>query len=147
MKFFIFFVGLVVVLGLIFWKLVNQPNNISEQNLNLGIKGLSVVELKAGEGEVAQKGDRVSVHYVGKLASDGKEFDNSYKRGTPFSFVLGSGEVIKGWEEGIVGMKVGGKRKLTIAPDLAYGERGFPQAGIPPQATLIFEVELLRVEK
>ena len=106
--------------------------------------GLKITELKVGEGAEAASGQTVQVHYRGTL-ENGKEFDASYDRGTPFNFPLGAGRVIKGWDEGVVGMKVGGKRKLVIPPDLAYGSRG---AGgvIPPNATLVFEVELLDVK-
>ena len=104
--------------------------------------GLSITDLVVGDGPEAVKGEVVSVNYRGTLAN-GKEFDSSYGRG-PFSFPLGAGRVIQGWDEGVAGMKVGGKRKLVIPPDLAYGERG---AGgvIPANATLTFEVELLKV--
>jgi len=104
--------------------------------------GLRITDLVVGSGEEAVSGKSVSVNYRGTL-TDGREFDSSYGRG-PFSFPLGGGRVIKGWDEGVAGMKVGGKRKLVIPPDLAYGERG---AGgvIPADATLIFEVELLQV--
>ena len=106
--------------------------------------GLKITELKVGEGAEAASGQTVQVHYRGTL-ENGKQFDASYDRGTPFTFPLGAGRVIKGWDEGVVGMKVGGKRKLVIPPDLAYGSRG---AGgvIPPNATLVFEVELLDVK-
>ena len=106
--------------------------------------GLKITELSVGNGAEASSGQTVVVHYRGTLES-GKQFDASYDRGTPFTFPLGAGRVIKGWDEGVVGMKVGGKRKLVIPPDLAYGSRG---AGgvIPPNATLVFEVELLDVK-
>ena len=110
----------------------------------LTASGLSITELEVGDGAVAGPGQTVVVNYRGTLES-GKEFDSSYGRG-PFSFPLGAGRVIKGWDEGVAGMKVGGKRRLVIPPDLAYGSRG---AGgvIPPNATLIFEVELLDIRK
>ncbi len=104
---------------------------------------LQIEELEIGTGAEAQSGQKVSVHYTGWL-TDGTKFDSSVDRGRPFDFVLGGGMVIQGWDQGVVGMKVGGKRKLTIPPELGYGERGFPGA-IPPSATLVFEVELLGV--
>ena len=104
---------------------------------------LVIDELKVGEGPEARSGQTVTVHYVGTL-TDGKKFDSSRDRGEGFSFRLGAGQVIKGWDQGVAGMKVGGMRKLTIPPELAYGDRGFPGA-IPPRSTLIFEVELLSV--
>jgi FKBP-type peptidyl-prolyl cis-trans isomerase len=105
--------------------------------------GLKYVDQAVGTGDVAVAGKTVSVHYTGWL-ENGKKFDSSVDRGQPFSFPLGAGRVIKGWDEGVQGMKVGGKRKLTIPSDLGYGSRG---AGgvIPPNATLIFDVELLGV--
>jgi FKBP-type peptidyl-prolyl cis-trans isomerase len=103
---------------------------------------MEMEDLAVGDGREAKKGDTVEVHYTGWL-TDGKKFDSS-RDGEPFSFALGAGEVIKGWDQGVAGMKVGGKRKLTIPPDLAYGDRGFPGA-IPPRSTLVFEVELLDV--
>ncbi|MBK9306697.1 MAG: FKBP-type peptidyl-prolyl cis-trans isomerase [Nitrospira sp.] len=106
--------------------------------------GLKYIDQAVGTGEAAVAGKNVSVHYTGWL-ENGKKFDSSVDRGQPFSFPLGGGRVIKGWDEGVQGMKVGGKRKLTIPSDLGYGSRG---AGgvIPPNATLIFDVELLGVK-
>ena len=105
--------------------------------------GLKYVDHVVGTGDAAVAGKTVNVHYTGWL-ENGKKFDSSVDRGQPFSFPLGAGRVIKGWDEGVQGMKVGGKRKLTIPSDLGYGSRG---AGgvIPPNATLIFDVELLGV--
>lgn len=108
------------------------------------LKGIQVEDVKVGDGAVAQKGDTVSVNYLGTLASNGKKFDSSYDRNEPFTFKLGSGQVIDGWDKGIVGMKVGGKRILTISPEKAYGPNGYPPV-IPPNATLKFEVELVDV--
>src|SRR6476646_2776993 len=102
---------------------------------------LKIEDIKVGDGQEAKSGDRVTVHYVGTL-TDGKKFDSSRDRGQGFTFNLGAGQVIKGWDRGVAGMKIGGLRKLTIPSDLAYGARGFPPV-IPANATLVFEVELL----
>ncbi len=104
---------------------------------------LKIEELAEGSGKEAKAGMTAEVHYTGWL-TDGKKFDSSLDRGDPLSFRLGAGQVIRGWDQGVQGMKVGGKRRLTIPPELAYGDRGFPGA-IPPKATLIFEVELVGV--
>ena len=105
--------------------------------------GLVYEDIESGSGDLAEKGAMVSVHYTGWL-TDGTKFDSSKDRNDPFNFPLGAGHVIRGWDEGVQGMKVGGTRKLTIPPELGYGVRG---AGgvIPPNATLVFEVELLKV--
>ncbi len=105
---------------------------------------LTVTDVVIGSGAEAQPGKTVAVHYVGALP-DGTVFDASANRGKPIVFVLGAGNVIRGWDEGLVGMKVGGKRRLVIPPDMAYGERGAGDA-IPPNATLLFEVELMSVQ-
>jgi FKBP-type peptidyl-prolyl cis-trans isomerase FkpA len=107
--------------------------------------GLVIDNVKVGGGAVAVKGKMVSVHYTGRL-TDGTKFDSSYDHGQPIDFPLGTGVVIKGWDQGIDGMRVGGKRKLTIPPELAYGARGTPGGPIPPNATLVFDVELVAVK-
>ena len=105
---------------------------------------LKVEDVQEGTGSAAARGDAVEVHYTGWL-KDGKKFDSSKDRGRPFGFTLGAGQVIKGWDQGVEGMKIGGVRKLTIPAELAYGARG--AAGvIPPNAELTFEVELLRIK-
>ena len=107
--------------------------------------GLMIDEVKVGEGALATKGKTVQVHYTGTL-TNGTKFDSSLDRGQPIEFMLGAGQVIKGWDQGIEGMKVGGKRKLTIPPELGYGARGTPGGPIPPNATLVFDVELVAVK-
>ena len=104
---------------------------------------MQVTDIVVGTGTEAVAGKKVSVHYVGTL-TDGKKFDSSRDRNEAFSFELGIGRVIKGWDQGVAGMKVGGKRKLVIPPELGYGARGFPPL-IPSNSTLVFEVELLDV--
>ena len=142
----------VLFIAIIIW---NQNNKINKEmdsileNDDQQISGIENNELKIeilseGQGEEAKDGDNVSVHYIGTL-EDGTKFDSSIDRGTPFDFNLGAGQVIKGWDLGVLGMKIGEKRKLIISSILAYGENGIPGA-IPPNATLIFEVELLEIK-
>jgi FKBP-type peptidyl-prolyl cis-trans isomerase len=121
----------------------NAPTKVTGAPTKLP-DGLEYWDIKKGTGAIAESGHRVKVHYTGWL-TNGKKFDSSVDRNEPFQFTLGGGEVIKGWDEGVAGMKVGGKRQLRIPPDLGYGARG---AGgvIPPNATLIFDVELLGVQ-
>jgi FKBP-type peptidyl-prolyl cis-trans isomerase len=106
---------------------------------------LQIKDIKVGTGAVATAGDSVTVHYTGKL-TNGKKFDSSRDRNQPFSFLLGAGQVIKGWDQGVAGMKVGGKRLLTIPASLGYGAAG-AGSDIPPNSTLVFDVELLKVER
>lgn len=122
----------------------NESSASSEGKEITTSSGLQYIDQVVGTDETAKAGQTVSVHYTGWL-TNGKKFDSSVDRGQPFSFRLGVGQVIKGWDEGVQGMKIGGKRKLTIPSNLGYGARG---AGglIPPHATLVFDVELLGVQ-
>lgn len=119
------------------------PEPDKEMKTEEQITQLKAADLVVGEGPEATSGARVTVNYVGTL-TNGQKFDSSYDRNAPFTFNLGAGEVIQGWDMGVLGMKVGGKRKLLIPANLAYGERGV--GNIPPNSPLIFEVELLKVE-
>lgn len=123
-----------------------QSPTASAVNMDIGTPSakLKIEDEKIGTGDAAVAGKSVTVNYLGTL-TNGTKFDSSYDRNQPFTFSLGAGEVIKGWDQGVAGMKVGGKRKLTIPPDLGYGPQGAPPV-IPGNATLIFEVELLKVE-
>ncbi len=151
----------VVVGTLVFWKSAGQNNQNKEINNNLGNTvntmnenqtqkttlpdGLQITDEVIGTGAEALAGNTVTVNYIGTL-TDGKKFDSSYDRGQPFSFILGAGQVIRGWDEGILGMKVGGKRKLVIPASLGYGSQSMGNGLIPANSTLIFEVELLGVQ-
>ncbi|MDD5750878.1 MAG: FKBP-type peptidyl-prolyl cis-trans isomerase [Candidatus Pacebacteria bacterium] len=171
LNFIIFFVLLAVVGGVYYWFTVsrNQPAetpastasagddmvaNISETadtgqgsgNLIEGPDGLKYEIIKTGDGQEAKNGNEVLVHYVGTL-EDGTKFDSSRDRNQPFDFVLGSGRVIRGWNLGVLGMKVGEIRKLIIPASIGYGKKGAGGGLIPPDATLIFEVELLGVSQ
>lgn len=139
--------AIVVVAALLFGNnFLAFINSESEQknNMNLPQTGFESEELTPGTGESAAKGDTVTVHYVGRLP-DGRVFDSSLDSNQPFTFVLGGGSVIRGWDEGLVGMKVGEKRRLTIAPDYAYGPNDY--GPIPGNSVLIFDVELLSLSK
>jgi FKBP-type peptidyl-prolyl cis-trans isomerase len=122
----------------------NAPSKVTGDGVKTS-SGLVYWDIRVGNGEVAKEGSHVRVHYTGWLTS-GKKFDSSVDAGKPFDFTIGNGEVIKGWEEGVAGMRVGGKRQLRIPPDLGYGADGTPDGSIPPNATLIFDVHLLGVE-
>ncbi len=130
---------ILAVAAVIVYFMVFQRESGEEQSSSLKIEVLS-----EGVGPKAQNGDTVLVHYTGTL-EDGTKFDSSLDRGKPFSFTLGEGRVIVGWEQGVLGMKTGEKRRLTIAPELAYGAKGAGNM-IPPNATLIFEVELFGIK-
>jgi FKBP-type peptidyl-prolyl cis-trans isomerase len=140
----IILVVLVVIGYFAFTALQNRNNTSSSGQATTTSSGLQVTDEVVGTGQEAKTGDTVSVNYTGWLA-DGTKFDSSYDRNQTFDFTLGAGNVIKGWDEGVVGMKVGGKRKLIIPPDLAYGASGYPPV-IPANATLTFEVELVAIK-
>ncbi len=145
---------LAVAVALVAQTPTHKPIQVVRPNTNAptkvtgdGIKtesGLQYWDIKVGTGEAAKSGDKVKVHYTGWLTT-GKKFDSSVDAHQPYDFTLGQGNVIKGWDEGVAGMKVGGKRQLRIPPELAYGESGYKTI-IPPNATLIFDVQLLAVK-
>ncbi len=121
----------------------NAPTKVTGDGVKTD-SGLHYWEIRVGNGDVAKEGSHVRVHYTGWLTT-GKKFDSSVDAGKPFDFTIGDGEVIKGWEEGVTGMRVGGKRQLRIPPGLGYGAEGSPP-DIPPNATLIFDIKLLGVQ-
>lgn len=121
----------------------NQSDGLASVSQALPGNELKIEDLVVGTGKEAIAGSQIAVHYTGTLL-DGTKFDSSVDRGVPFEFTLGVGQVIKGWDQGVQGMKEGGKRKLTIPSDLAYGDNGIPPV-IPPKSVLVFEVELLKV--
>ena len=121
----------------------NAPTKVTGDGVKTA-SGLQYWDIRVGTGDVAKEGSRVRVHYTGWLTT-GKKFDSSVDAGKPFDFTIGNGEVIKGWDEGVAGMKVGGKRQLRIPPELGYAANGYPPV-IPANATLIFDVQLLGVQ-
>ncbi len=133
---------ILILAGLVYYFGFSKKETIEKETMET--EQLKIEILKEGTGKTAKNGDTVVVHYTGTL-EDGTKFDSSLDRGTPFSFVLGSRQVIAGWDQGVLGMKIGEKRKLIISSELAYGETGIPNV-IPPKATLVFEVELLEIQ-
>jgi len=120
----------------------NAPTKVTGDGVKTD-SGLQYWDIKTGTGQVANTGDKVKVHYTGWFTT-GKKFDSSVDAHQPYSFTIGKGDVIKGWDEGVTGMKVGGKRQLRIPPELAYGDAGYKNI-IPPNSTLIFDIQLLSV--
>ena len=121
-----------------------DEENDGEIEDSLQVSELEIEDASIGEGPEVESGDVAEVHYTGRLES-GEVFDSSLDRGEPFSFEVGAGQVIEGWDQGLVGMQVGGERELTIPPELGYGEQGSPP-NIPPNSTLIFDIELLAIQ-
>ncbi len=168
------YLAVIVLVGVAAWFFIQKSRNVSNNSDDSGLaglvasqepsplpeeendgnsvgkmiklpNGLQLQDTVVGYGREAREGDIVATHYIGTLAN-GDKFDSSYDRGQPFSFVLGGGMVIKGWDLGVIGMKVGGKRKLIIPADLAYGSRDVGNGLIPPNSILYFEVELVEVQ-
>jgi len=157
MKKTILIVSFLIIICSVFYLLSNKKSELVKKDESLmsaseqlqtksiqNINGMLVETLKQGSGAESKNGDNITVHYTGTL-ENGTKFDSSLDRNQPFSFTLGTGQVIKGWDLGVLGMKVGEKRKLTIPSDLGYGSAGTPGGPIPPNANLIFEVELLGI--
>lgn len=161
---FFIYIAVILLVGVAAWFFMNKMRTVSKEtgtptptvsssvsDNSLKDKwvrlpsGLEYQEVTIGQGRETSNGDTVATHYLGTL-QDGTKFDSSYDRGQPFSFVLGSGTVIKGWDEGLLSMKVGGKRKLIIPANLGYGDRGAGGGLIPPGATLLFDVELVAID-
>jgi len=137
---------ILIIVAVAAWFIFSKPgNNQNQAPSSYEIQGMKVEVLKQGAGQEAKTGDTVSVHYTGTL-ENGTKFDSSVDRGEPFAFTLGQNRVIQGWELGVLGMKVGEKRKLTIPPQLAYGNQAVGGV-IPANSTLVFEVELLGINK
>lgn len=127
--------------GNVFMSIINPPKAPAQQQITTGYEKQDLV---AGQGDLAVAGDTLTVNYIGMLP-DGKVFDSSIDRHTPYTFTVGVGQVIKGWDQGLIGMRAGGKRRLIIAPDYAYGPSGY--GAVPANTPIIFEVELLQVQK
>jgi FKBP-type peptidyl-prolyl cis-trans isomerase len=146
-KLFLVIIIIIVLVSAAYFvpKIIKKENKSMPNTNNFEIQGMKVEILKEGSGPAAKNNDTVSVHYTGTL-ENGQKFDSSVDRGQPFSFILGVGQVIRGWDLGVLGMKVEEKRKLTIPSELAYGSQGVGGV-IPSNATLIFEVELLGINQ
>jgi FKBP-type peptidyl-prolyl cis-trans isomerase len=125
---------------------IEPPRVVAEEDYTVTESGLKIYDFTVGQGPAAEDGSIVSVYYSVWL-TDGTLLDSSYLSGSPFTFVLGNGTVIAGWEEGVVGMQVGGSRQLVVPPSLAYGAAGRPEAGIPANATLIFEIDMAGLQE
>lgn len=143
--------AIVVLITFGFLVTRKSEEKMTDTNINLPVQatqgavpsGLKIEDIQVGSGPEVKSGDTVTINYKGTL-TDGTKFDSSYDRGTPFTTQIGVGQVIKGWDEGVIGMKAGGRRKLTIPSDLAYGGRDIP--GIPANSILVFELELIAVK-